>query len=800
MTQKYRLNNLGWYNFERLSQTLLKAVIGAGVRSFGGSKDKGRDATFKGAVNFPSKDAKWSGYWVFQVKFIDYEEIASNEAQSRLRSELCGEMKKILRRKVRKPDNYILITNLSVSSENRDKLDEISLDCGFIENYATIDGEDICQLLDIFPDIRRSFPQLLGLADLEQLIHSDVYNRSLAYFQEWSPRLSKFVETDAYFRTNTILKKYHFVVIDGPPEVGKSMIGAACAFSYSIEGYAIFDISKPDDLYRIHRSDKKQLYIADDAVGSISYDPGLTDSWAREFGKIFTLLNKDHKLIWTTRKYILQEATHESKIGDNISNFPGIHEITVEISSFTFLQRAEILYNHAKFGFLDESSKKIIKDNAEKIINHPNYTPERIRQLISNVIVKNSENDHVSEIMWEQINSFFNDPGVHWEKAYNKLNFSEKALLESLFDFNSSAKIKDLNEAYDHRIENKIGEPLHFNEVLDRLDRSFISVDTSKYYGKSVRFQHPSLRDLLLSRLQKNSAALLKHIEIASPTAIEEIIRGFGTQFTNNENRKHLISLTSDQQLTMLISRIDSFSQGILSENEWDSILSSIGLLVPQEEESNSENKKQISLEDFTRSKKGVVISHTLRSFGSENTYSNCRTYNFSTWVRLIQKFYFSAKSVFPAPRIEYLHEISKEAKPTSINSETIFDFLVLVKKYEPILYSQINPTDIISQIEDTVLENLDTLIDQGEILSESDRELIDPDEYNRWDDTSRSHIQFCEMFYNWLSKIGPTSDIEKLRNLRQQIKSPLEDDEEIESEEETENNYWTIQRIFEDL
>ena len=41
---QYRIAEIGWYNFEKLIQTLLKTIIGPGVTSFGGSKDGGRDA------------------------------------------------------------------------------------------------------------------------------------------------------------------------------------------------------------------------------------------------------------------------------------------------------------------------------------------------------------------------------------------------------------------------------------------------------------------------------------------------------------------------------------------------------------------------------------------------------------------------------------------------------------------------------------------------------------------------------------------------------------------------------------
>src|SRR5713101_5556303 len=54
MSLKYRISNVGWYNFELLVQSLLKVIIGPGVTSFGGSKDQGRDAQFAGPANCAS--------------------------------------------------------------------------------------------------------------------------------------------------------------------------------------------------------------------------------------------------------------------------------------------------------------------------------------------------------------------------------------------------------------------------------------------------------------------------------------------------------------------------------------------------------------------------------------------------------------------------------------------------------------------------------------------------------------------------------------------------------------------------
>src|SRR6266851_3150365 len=105
LSLKYRISNIGWYNFELLVQTLLKAVIGPGVTSFGGSKDRGRDAAFVGTAAFPAAECRWTGNWVFQVKYVDFEEQGIDAARSSLKSTFRSEMRKVLSRQ-RGANNY----------------------------------------------------------------------------------------------------------------------------------------------------------------------------------------------------------------------------------------------------------------------------------------------------------------------------------------------------------------------------------------------------------------------------------------------------------------------------------------------------------------------------------------------------------------------------------------------------------------------------------------------------------------------------------------------------------------------
>jgi hypothetical protein len=344
MTLKYRLTTLGWYNFEVLIQTLLKAIIGLGVTSFGGTKDSGRDAAFKGEAPFPSQKTKWKGKWIFQVKYSEFEAVSEDIQGKRILKAFQEEINKIKERGGGWPDNYVLITNVRLSATFRDKISTVISHAGFKGNFHSIDGREVCEFLDMYPQVRRSFPQLIGLADVDMVINKDLYNRSEAFVSNWQPKLITFVATSQYFKALDILQRYHFVVIDGPPESGKSFIGATITLAYSCEEFEIFYVQKPEEIFRAYNVSHKQLYFADDAVGTINFNPNLGDHWSRELSGILRKLDKHHKLIWTARHYILQEAIDRTKLREHIDNFPGIHEVLVEVGDLKLLEKALILY------------------------------------------------------------------------------------------------------------------------------------------------------------------------------------------------------------------------------------------------------------------------------------------------------------------------------------------------------------------------------------------------------------------------------------------------------------------------
>lgn len=455
MALKYRLTTLGWYNFEILIQTLLKAIVGPGVTSFGGSKDGGRDATFKGEAPFPSQKTRWKGKWIFQVKYSDVEAVSESAQSKRVLESFRREINNIKQRRRSWPDNYILIINLILSASLRDKLRKEFSAAGFRGNFHTIDGREVCEFLDIYPQVRRSFPQLIGLADIEKIINKDLYVRSEAFVSDLQPKLITFVVTSQYFKAHDILRKHHFVVLDGPPESGKSFIGGAITLAYACEEFEIFYTQEPQEIFRAYNASHKQLYFADDAVGTIIFNPNLGDHWSRELPGIIRKLDKNHKLIWTARHYILQEAIDRTKLREYIDNFPGIHEVLVEVGDLTLLERALILYNHTKHSDLSSEAKKIIKEHALFISEHPNFTPERIRQLTKLVLpeIKRELSLKEKQEWFKKIDKFLKNPSERFYKAYREaLGPSERAMLMALLDLGSSVNKDKLRSEYERRI------------------------------------------------------------------------------------------------------------------------------------------------------------------------------------------------------------------------------------------------------------------------------------------------------------------------------------------------------------
>jgi len=201
---RYRLDYLGWYQFEWLCQSLLKHHFGAGIQSWGGSGDRGRDAYFEGELEIPLKGKPTAGPFVFQAKFVAEANAAGARPDEALKSAIRAECTAIRNRGTSWGDvrHYVLMTNAPLRPDLRDTI-SAALRKAFTNAEVTLWGaNDLSDLIDGAPNVRTAFPQLLGLGDLtsllERAVAKPILERSSLSLERAAELAKVFYPTGAY--------------------------------------------------------------------------------------------------------------------------------------------------------------------------------------------------------------------------------------------------------------------------------------------------------------------------------------------------------------------------------------------------------------------------------------------------------------------------------------------------------------------------------------------------------------------------------------------------------------------------
>jgi hypothetical protein len=707
----YNLDALGWYNFERLVQGLLKDLIGSGVSSFGGSKDQGRDACLKSAsAPFPTKETRWNGNWIFQVKFVDVGLRGQAAARRALLRTFESELKYILNRatspigrKLKRVDIYVLITNVIVTPSVDDEL-RATFSRYHKGKFHVISGKDICDYLRERGDLRRSFPQLLGLADLELIVNATVRRRSKTYLSRYQRELGTFVRTAAYERAWEKLRKHRFIVLDGPPEIGKSFICAALAVLFATEGFEIIEVKTPDDVWANHKSGRKQLFVADDAVGTITLEAPTASAWERDLKKILTLLHSDHYMIWTARRYILEAAIETTKLGSIGGGFPELNEVVVEADSLSEREKAEILYNHAKHANLSEHCRKLIRDNAAKIVNHKNYYPERIRALTYEKLrgALDGESWSPDEVTWKGIDEFLRNPSKSWNAAFDKLTPEEQALLLCLMDFTHGTTADTLKSAFHYRSEESFS--LSFEQCIDRLNNSFIRASNSYWSNqKLINFAHPSIRDMLTVKLASVSAARSAYIDSVSPSGIPALIQALSG--TTDDDKEGIIQANTPADVETLIARIARLPSEGCKAAEWRDIVLSCRRLLPCGSDGKLLEPAEVDLDDFSASPLGRVLRGVLSDVCDERVIPIVSRLFGSGLLDFIEMYYELTPYLSPHLPFSGITAVSGR----SLEPVDKLRFVKVLERWEPIILRQAFSSSEIDDIIHSVEEKLQT-------------------------------------------------------------------------------------------
>lgn len=169
---EYRLDDLGWEEFEQLAQALLKARLGLGIEAWGGHGDWGHDAYFNGTLAYPTTEPLAGGF-VFQCKFVEGANAAGAKPERLILDAVRKECSRITAnlaaaaRWAQAPICYSLFTNAVLLPKTRRSIERLLSVALPSSKVCVHDGGDVCQWLRLSPDVLDSFAQLKAPEDRE---------------------------------------------------------------------------------------------------------------------------------------------------------------------------------------------------------------------------------------------------------------------------------------------------------------------------------------------------------------------------------------------------------------------------------------------------------------------------------------------------------------------------------------------------------------------------------------------------------------------------------------------------------
>jgi hypothetical protein len=545
---RYHLDDLGPYQFEKLAQSALKASLGLGVESWGNRGDWGRDSYARGPLRFPDPKVPTPGPFVFQVKFVEGANSAGSRPGAALLSSSSKEVERIQYR-IKKgiwkaPAHFTFITNSLVGADHREKIRSVFQRVMISSAIHVWGGDDICDILYRHSRIARSFPQLLSIRDLDELISfaltKESRERSETALQIATELVPVFSPTSSYEHAWSVLRKHHFAVLEGPPEVGKSSIAWMVGLTQAAQGWETVVCQTPGVFFHMILGNRSQVFIADDAFGRGEYDPTRMSIWEADLDLVLHRLDRRHWLIWTSRKHILERACARMDAQGMARSFPDPGAILVDVSELSIEERALILFRHARSAGLEKEAKTLIRKYAGEIIVDPEFTPERIRRFVDEslpVIVSRMRSDGFKDAqVMLAVREALRNPTKQMRVTFQKLPPAYKWFLVALLEVPQSPQtvggnVERLKVLYEAYCPDEGYEP--FTEVMDHLTEAFVKVRKERYNwgGPMVDWIHPSYRDLVIEELIQDSALRNTFLRRASLEGVKLAVSDTGGQY-----------------------------------------------------------------------------------------------------------------------------------------------------------------------------------------------------------------------------------------------------------------------------
>lgn len=503
---KYNLDDLHWQEFEVLSFKVLQIIIAPDVQFIEGGSDKGRDIIYSGKSTF---NESYSGQWIFQVKHKS--KINSDaELASTLVQDLKLELRKIFVTNALKYENYILVTNKTISGALFDKLQQTFLefigtnkiDC---KNFSLISYRHIESCIEKNESLKWSYPNVINHPDflllIKDAINYNLENRKRGWLNGINKQRETFVNTRFFEKAYEKLSLFPAIILSGPPKSGKTFNAEMLALNYSVfKNFQPILIDDPQEIENAFEIDRRQIFICDDAFGKygLSYK---AEEWFLKLDRIFNLADENHLFIFTSREYIFRAFTNFGN--ENARSF--LEKILVESHNYLTHEKLAILKRYTSNSKLLDYDKETILNNEYSLIDHKNFSPETIRAFFANI--DEAHNNH----QLKELRAHLDKPDSYLSTVFFKLqNVKQAALLSVLCAIKND--VKSIYRTFE-LICDDLGITTMMDPVIefDELDDSILRIQKADRI-EGINFYHPSMQEFLTRQLISNDTGKLRQI------------------------------------------------------------------------------------------------------------------------------------------------------------------------------------------------------------------------------------------------------------------------------------------------
>jgi hypothetical protein len=493
----YALERMGWFHFEQLCAALLELEGDVAPLAWAGGSDRCR-AVLSGTALAPPLLSRRAPQPVLLV----CSWVRTGRAGGLLASvdRLLAERSEDLA--VAK--SLVILTNVERTAKLETRVRSLLADPRV--KVRILGRGEIGRRLDARAELRRAMPSVLGLRDLDQLIDAEVAARCSLDLPAARALAAVFMPTRAYRRALGVLDAHGFVVLSGPPEMGKTAIARTIALAQLTAGWEAHECIRPQEIWRVFDPDRPQVFVADDAFGSTEYRADTGERWASEMERILRSLDDRHWLIWTSRPAPLKAGLRRIHRERGAERFPSPGDVLVDASALDVAEKTLILFRHAKAAQLSQELRLWLEAAGAEIVDEPHFTPERIRRFVARLKSLTEPEMEIPGLMRRELA----DPTEAMATSFQTLEAEQKDLLIAMLDAPPGpVPERELVDALRRHHDGALRKPPV--ELLDRLSDHFLR-DTRM----GIDWVHPSWRDLVIEHLATDSKARLRFLSRCS--------------------------------------------------------------------------------------------------------------------------------------------------------------------------------------------------------------------------------------------------------------------------------------------